>query len=632
MTVSVQIASAIILLVSVVSSKPALNVVRRDAEPDTSGHMNLRAQLIEEEMKLRLGGNLVLNEQEQMVNRLLLKEKRAIIERSRLNKTTYYPALSFYKSKKFVESTNIYQIIKKMPKGAALHLHDLAITSLNWVVKNVTYRDHVYMYYDDKGFVHLGAFDTPPADNPWELVKTLRAKAPDAVMFDKNLLNNISMLSSDPLEMYPTINLVWARFDKYFEQVISLLFNADIMRDYYRQALVEFKEDNVQYIELRAILSGFTVLSGTTHDAEFGLNIYKQVTEEFVRENPDFLGAKIIMSGLRFFESSAIKESVKVAKTLRQKYPHFFAGYDLVGQEDPNNPLTFYSATLRQASKELPYYFHAAETNWQETDVDYNLVDALLLNTRRIGHGYGISKHPKLMEIIRERKIAVEVSPISNQLLGLVSDLRNHPMASLMASGYPVVISSDDPGTWEAAPLSHDFFMAFMNLAGKETGLAFLKQLALNSFEYSAMNRSEKSRAKLLWTSKWNSFILETGLEQDLDMKMCVDDNRYKYQGLTCSQATTESSANVCYVKEVATACCRSCTMRWTGMLACEFGDRDKTMCGQDNACEQSANICCDKCADTRKTTSRSTNSQARTYDVSALVLAVISLIVQCCL
>uniref|UniRef100_A0A2C9LYR5 Uncharacterized protein n=1 Tax=Biomphalaria glabrata TaxID=6526 RepID=A0A2C9LYR5_BIOGL len=75
-------------------------------------------------------------------------------------------------------------------------------------------------------------------------------------MFDKNLLNNISMLSSDPLEMYPTINLVWARFDKYFEQVISLLFNADIMRDYYRQALVEFKEDNVQYIELRAILSG----------------------------------------------------------------------------------------------------------------------------------------------------------------------------------------------------------------------------------------------------------------------------------------------------------------------------------------------------------------------------------------
>ncbi|KAI8781157.1 hypothetical protein BgiBS90_018508, partial [Biomphalaria glabrata] len=73
MTVSVQIASAIILLVSVVSSKPALNVVRRDEEPDTSGHMNLRAQLIEEEMKLRLGGNLVLNEQEQMVNRLLLK-------------------------------------------------------------------------------------------------------------------------------------------------------------------------------------------------------------------------------------------------------------------------------------------------------------------------------------------------------------------------------------------------------------------------------------------------------------------------------------------------------------------------------------------------------------------------------
>jgi len=56
--------------------------------------------------------------------------------------------------------------------------------------------------------------------------------------------------------------------------------------------------------------------------------------------------------------------------------------------------------------------------DWQETASDYNLVDALLLNTTRIGHGYALVKHPVLKEKIRQRGIAVEVNPISNQVRG----------------------------------------------------------------------------------------------------------------------------------------------------------------------------------------------------------------------
>ena len=52
----------------------------------------------------------------------------------------------------------------------------------------------------------------------------------------------------------------------------------------------------------------------------------------------------------------------------------------------------------------------------QDTVVDQNLFDAILLNTTRIGHGYALSKHPVLMKIVKERGIAVEVDPISNQV------------------------------------------------------------------------------------------------------------------------------------------------------------------------------------------------------------------------
>ncbi len=70
-----------------------------------------------------------------------------------------------------------------------------------------------------------------------------------------------------------------------------------------------------------------------------------------------------------------------------------------------------------------------------------------------------------------------------HQVLKLVDDLRNHGAITLFANNYPVVVSSDDPAAWGALPLSHDFYMAFMAMTGRETGLSVLKQLAINSIK-----------------------------------------------------------------------------------------------------------------------------------------------------
>ena len=57
------------------------------------------------------------------------------------------------------------------------------------------------------------------------------------------------------------------------------------------------------------------------------------------------------------------------------------------------------------------------------------------------GHGYAIVKHPRLKLLAKLKKIALEVCPISNQLLDLLSDMRNHPAASLFQENQPMVIS-----------------------------------------------------------------------------------------------------------------------------------------------------------------------------------------------
>ncbi|CAB0027938.1 unnamed protein product [Trichogramma brassicae] len=146
---------------------------------------------------------------------------------------------------------------------------------------------------------------------------------------------------------------------------------------------------------------------------------------------------------------------------------------------------------------ETNFFFHAGETNWYGRQPDHNLYDAIVLNTKRIGHGFALIKHPKLMEIVKEKKIVVEVSPISNQVLKLVGDMRNHPAAHFFATNLPVVITSDDPSLWGAKGLSYDFY---------EADLRALKQLALNSIKYSSLDKHEKLKAfKISSRHGWNS-------------------------------------------------------------------------------------------------------------------------------
>lgn len=134
-------------------------------------------------------------------------------------------------------------------------------------------------------------------------------------------------------------------------------------------------------------------------------------------------------------------------------------------------------------------------------------IDAVLLGAKRIGHGFGLAKHPKLIELIKERNVTVEITPVSNQVLKLVDDFRNHPAAILMAQNVQIVIAPDDPAFWEVSKLSHDFYIAFVGIASRQSDLRTLKKFVLNSIEHSALNATEKSEALIKWQTKWDAFI-----------------------------------------------------------------------------------------------------------------------------
>ncbi|XP_072863192.1 adenosine deaminase 2 isoform X1 [Chlorocebus sabaeus] len=473
------------------------------------------AHLLLKEKMMRLGGPLVLTTKEEQANERLMRLK--IAEMKEAMKTLIFPpSMHFFQAKHLIERSQVFNILRMMPKGAALHLHDTGIVTMDWLVRNVTYRPHCHICFTSKGIMQFKfAHPTPRTSekcSKWILLEDYRKRVQNVTEFDDSLLRNFTLVTQHPEVIYTNQNVVWSRFQTIFFTISGLIRYAPVFRDYVFRSMQEFYEDNVLYMEIRARLLPVYELSGEHHDEEWSVKTYQEVAQKFVETHPEFIGIKIIYSDDRSKDVTVIAESIRTAMGLRTKFPTVVAGFDLVGHEDTGHSLHDYKDALMIPARDgvkLPYFFHAGETDWQGTSIDKNILDALMLNTSRIGHGFALSKHPAARAYSWEKDIPIEVCPISNQVLKLVSDLRNHPVAALMAIGHPMVISSDDPAMFGAKGLSYDFYEAFMGIGGMKADLRTLKQLAMNSIRYSTLLEMEKNTFMEIWKKRWDKFIAD---------------------------------------------------------------------------------------------------------------------------
>ncbi|XP_023047860.1 adenosine deaminase 2 isoform X2 [Piliocolobus tephrosceles] len=464
---------------------------------------------------MRLGGPLVLNTKEEQANERLMMLK--IAEMKEAMKTLIFPpSMHFFQAKHLIERSQVFNILRMMPKGAALHLHDTGIVTMDWLVRNVTYRPHCHICFTSKGIMQFRfAHPTPRTSekcSKWILLEDYRKRVQNVTEFDDSLLRNFTLVTQHPEVIYTNQNVVWSKFQTIFFTISGLIRYAPVFRDYVFRSMQEFYEDNVLYMEIRARLLPVYELSGEHHDEEWSVKTYQEVAQKFVETHPEFIGIKIIYSDDRSKDVAVIAESIRTAMGLRTKFPTVVAGFDLVGHEDTGHSLHDYKEALMIPARDgvkLPYFFHAGETDWQGTSIDKNILDALMLNTTRIGHGFALSKHPAARAYSWKKDIPIEVCPISNQVLKLVSDLRNHPVAALMAIGHPMVISSDDPAMFGAKGLSYDFYEAFMGIGGMKADLRTLKQLAMNSIRYSSLLETEKNTFMEIWKKRWDKFIAD---------------------------------------------------------------------------------------------------------------------------
>lgn len=119
-------------------------------------------------------------------------------------------------------------------------------------------------------------------------------------------------------------------------------------------------------------------------------------------------------------------------------------GVALVGREaqGPVRPLRDLFAYWREAG--LGIEIHAGE--WCGPESVWDALDNG--SPHRIGHGVSLFQEPRLIEVIRERGIHIEMCPTSNLRTGSIAHIHDHPVGRARELGLDFSVNTDDPGVF----------------------------------------------------------------------------------------------------------------------------------------------------------------------------------------
>lgn len=196
-------------------------------------------------------------------------------------------------------------------------------------------------------------------------------------------------------------------------------------------------ENHVGFVELRSSLLYLATLQGCSPS---------QALERLIESTGEAARRHGIRRGLILTVTRGDYGAVGLA-TLLQAFedlgrPKDVVGLDLAGDEEMSYPAELPSM-FRSAKDRfgLGITIHAGETGRAE-----NVRSAVdLFDADRIGHGTAAGKDPSLLELLAERRICVEVCPISNRLTGAVPGNEAHPLQEFRRHGVPFAICSDNP-------------------------------------------------------------------------------------------------------------------------------------------------------------------------------------------
>ncbi len=156
-----------------------------------------------------------------------------------------------------------------------------------------------------------------------------------------------------------------------------------------------------------------------------------------------------------------------------------------IGGDELQGPASLFEDVYREARESgMRLTAHAGETGGPESVRQA----VILLGAERVGHGLAAANDEKVMELLAQRQVPLEVCITSNVSTGVLEKFEDHPLRKLLQAGVPLTLNSDDPGLFDTN-VEREMLLAAAHFAlGKEE----LVQLCSNAIRFSFLGGEEK--------------------------------------------------------------------------------------------------------------------------------------------
>jgi aminodeoxyfutalosine deaminase len=216
---------------------------------------------------------------------------------------------------------------------------------------------------------------------------------------------------------------------------------------------------------------------------------YYAIREAAAPYQPRGLRLQWIFDAVRQFGAAAAHDVAQCAVRLRHAG---VVAFGMGGDELSRPAAEFRDVYDYAAAGGLHRLVHAGEIGGPDS-----VWDAVeILGAERIGHGIAGAADRKLMAMLAERSIGLEICPTSNLRTGALArylgrgdaSLRDHPLPELFRAGIPVSLSTDDPAMFDTT-LAHEFStLPQMGLSDEE-----MVSIAESAFRGAFLPASDKS-------------------------------------------------------------------------------------------------------------------------------------------
>jgi len=142
---------------------------------------------------------------------------------------------------------------------------------------------------------------------------------------------------------------------------------------------------------------------------------------------------------LCIMRNNSVKMGYEIVELAKQYKNRDVVGIDLAGDEK-NYPVNLFKDVFSIAKKEdINITIHAGEASGYES-----VKDAIYLGAKRIGHGIRAFEDKKLLELIVEQEIVLEICPISNYQTKVLKNIKDYPIREFLDRGIKISLNTDN--------------------------------------------------------------------------------------------------------------------------------------------------------------------------------------------